>query len=210
MTASMISTSRSQLIKTEFERVVEGMQCKWLAFFSKHKATDDLPHLHCTIGVLELLIDFFRCNKNRMESQSYRGRSRACCCGCSVVLAAATWALEAIFVSALGQCSWSYVKVSTHFNLCAESFEMGQKLDDQQQYMDGIFVEKLLLPIMTSLEAYNRNMREDLRRFDEVMEQFRKHTYSLRRLILCGNNSQSEDMLQIYFQVGLPYLCCTC
>ena len=87
---------------------------------------------------------------------------------------------------------------------------MGQKLNDQQKYMDGIFVEKMLRPIMTSLEALNRHMREDLRQFDEVMEQYRKHTYSLRRLILCGNNSQSQDMLQIYFQVGLPQLSCTC
>lgn len=55
---------------------------------------------------------------------------------------------------------------------------------------------------MTTIEATNRATRAELKQFDEIMELFRKHMYSLRRLILYGSKSQSVDILQIYFQVG--------
>ena len=68
-------------------------------------------------------------------------------------------------------------------------------------YNSGFFVDKVTQPLITVMEAGHRAMRADLKQFDEVMEQFRRHTYSLRRLILYGSNPQSIAILQIYFQV---------
>ena len=85
----------------------------------------------------------------------------------------------------------------------ADLLEMAEIAGTMEPFLEGIVVDKMMRGVLTSLEASHRAGREDLKRFDEVMEQFRKHTYSLRRLILCGTLPQSIDMLQFYFQVHL-------
>lgn len=69
-------------------------------------------------------------------------------------------------------------------------------------FLEGLVVDKMLQSVITGQEAHHRLMREELKKFDEVMEQFRKHIYSLRRLILWGSHAHNIDMLQVYFQVG--------
>lgn len=78
---------------------------------------------------------------------------------------------------------------------------------DMQPWLEGVVVNKMLQTITGSIEGDHRAQREDLQKFDEVMEQFRQHTYSLRRLILCGTYDQSIEMLQFYFQVDLTSVC---
>ena len=68
-------------------------------------------------------------------------------------------------------------------------------------WLEGLVVDKMVQSVTTSMEAAHRAAREELKKFDEVMEQFRKHTYSLRRLILSGTHAQNMDMLRFYFQV---------
>ena len=67
--------------------------------------------------------------------------------------------------------------------------------------MEGAIVDRVLQPLITGMEATHRSMRDETKQFDEVMEQFRQHTYALRRLILNGTSAQSIEMLQVYFQV---------
>ena len=54
---------------------------------------------------------------------------------------------------------------------------------------------------MLAWEADYRERRNSIKQFDEVLETFRQHAYSLRRLILNGSNDKSLDMLRMYFQV---------
>ncbi len=56
---------------------------------------------------------------------------------------------------------------------------------------------------MLAWEADYREKRNSIKQFDEVLETFRQHAYSLRRLILNGSNDKSLDMLRMYFQVRL-------
>ena len=56
---------------------------------------------------------------------------------------------------------------------------------------------------MLAWEADYRERRSSIKQFDEVLETFRQHAYSLRRLILNGSNDKSLDMLRMYFQVQL-------
>ena len=70
-----------------------------------------------------------------------------------------------------------------------------------EPYVEGLYIDKAMQSVLTTTEAAHRSAREDLKQFDEVMEQFRRHVYSLRRLILSGKKSQNTDMLQMYFQV---------
>ncbi|KAK9806163.1 hypothetical protein WJX72_003697 [[Myrmecia] bisecta] len=49
-------------------------------------------------------------------------------------------------------------------------------------------------------EGWMRSLREDTKRYDEVMEVFRQHAYSLRRLIVCGTPAQRTDILHSYMQ----------
>lgn len=72
---------------------------------------------------------------------------------------------------------------------------------EMQPWMEGLVVNKMLQTITGSQEGAHRGQREDLQKFDEIMEQFRQHTYSLRSLILFGTYAQSIEMLQFYFQV---------
>lgn len=58
---------------------------------------------------------------------------------------------------------------------------------------------------MLSWEAVYREQRNSIKQFDEVLETFRQHAYSLRRLILNGSNDKSLDMLRMYFQVQLVW-----
>ena len=71
------------------------------------------------------------------------------------------------------------------------------------RWCDGILLEASLRPIMLNSEAGYREKRNTLKQFDEVLETFRQHAYSLRRLILNGSNDKSLDMLRMYFQVRL-------
>jgi len=66
-----------------------------------------------------------------------------------------------------------------------------------------MLLEASLRPIMLSWEADYREKRNSIKQFDEVLETFRQHAYSLRRLILNGSNDKSLDMLRMYFQVRL-------
>ncbi|KAL0025616.1 hypothetical protein WJX79_008377 [Trebouxia sp. C0005] len=68
------------------------------------------------------------------------------------------------------------------------------------RWCDGILLEASLRPIMLNSEAGYREKRNTLKQFDEVLETFRQHAYSLRRLILNGSNDKSLDMLRMYFQ----------
>ncbi len=73
------------------------------------------------------------------------------------------------------------------------------------RWCDGILLEGSLRPIMLSWEAVYREQRSSIKQFDEVLETFRQHAYSLRRLILNGSNDKSLDMLRMYFQVQLVW-----
>ncbi|DBA84483.1 TPA: hypothetical protein ACH3X1_006102 [Trebouxia sp. C0004] len=68
------------------------------------------------------------------------------------------------------------------------------------RWCDGVLLEATLRPIMLSWEAEYREKRNAIKQFDEVLETFRQHAYSLRRLILNGSNDKSLDMLRMYFQ----------
>lgn len=72
-----------------------------------------------------------------------------------------------------------------------------------EPYIEAVYIDKAMKSVLTTTEAAHRSAREDLKLFDEVMEQFRKHVYSLRRLILCGTQTQNGDMLRMYLQVEL-------
>ncbi len=69
------------------------------------------------------------------------------------------------------------------------------------RWCDGILLEAAVRPIMLAWEADYREKRNSIKQFDEVLETFRQHAYSLRRLILNGSNDKSLDMLRMYFQV---------
>ncbi|KAL0045095.1 hypothetical protein WJX82_008171 [Trebouxia sp. C0006] len=68
------------------------------------------------------------------------------------------------------------------------------------RWADGMLLEASLRPIMLAWEADYRERRSSIKQFDEVLETFRQHAYSLRRLILNGSNDKSLDMLRMYFQ----------
>ncbi|DBA97691.1 TPA: hypothetical protein ACH3X3_012580 [Trebouxia sp. C0006] len=73
------------------------------------------------------------------------------------------------------------------------------------RWADGMLLEASLRPIMLAWEADYRERRSSIKQFDEVLETFRQHAYSLRRLILNGSNDKSLDMLRMYFQVELVW-----
>ena len=73
------------------------------------------------------------------------------------------------------------------------------------RYWQGAILDKYMTPLLNTLESQMRGGRAETQQFDEVMESFRQHTYSLRQLILQGSNEQSVDILRLYFQVCLCY-----
>ena len=85
----------------------------------------------------------------------------------------------------------------------AEALARAYELDNYgQPYMEGLLANQYLQSIYRSLESFSRASRAEVRKYDEVMETFRRHVYSLRRLILSGTAEQNNDVLRRYFQVS--------
>lgn len=80
---------------------------------------------------------------------------------------------------------------------------------DASPYLDFAFLQSYLRSTYGNIEAFGRGVRAEVRQYDEIMEVFRQHVYSLRRLILSGSVEQSNDVLRRYFQVGHLDLSCT-
>ena len=85
----------------------------------------------------------------------------------------------------------------------AEALARAYELDKYgQPYLEGLLANQYLQSIYRSLESHSRASRAEVRKYDEVMETFRRHVYSLRRLILSGTAEQNNDVLRRYFQVS--------
>lgn len=69
-------------------------------------------------------------------------------------------------------------------------------------YGDGVVINGLLGTVYNIIESSHRSARAEVTKYDETMEVFRQHVYSLRRLILNGTVAQTNDIMRRYFQVG--------
>ena len=69
-------------------------------------------------------------------------------------------------------------------------------------YGDGVVINGLLGTVYNIIESHHRSARAEVTKYDETMEVFRQHVYSLRRLILSGTVAQTNDIMRRYFQVG--------
>ena len=87
----------------------------------------------------------------------------------------------------------------------AESMRMNERNRTGDRWWDGAILDGMLKPVTTATESFIREQRSTVKQYDEVLETFRQHAYSLRRLILNGSNDRSLNMLRMYFQV--PVLC---
>lgn len=87
----------------------------------------------------------------------------------------------------------------------AESMRMNERNRTGDRWWDGAILDGMLKPVTTATESFVREQRSTVKQYDEVLETFRQHAYSLRRLILNGSNDRSLNMLRMYFQV--PVLC---
>ena len=87
----------------------------------------------------------------------------------------------------------------------AESMRMNERNRTGDRWWDGVILDGMLKPVTTATESFIREQRSTVKQYDEVLETFRQHAYSLRRLILNGSNDRSLNMLRMYFQV--PMMC---
>ncbi len=90
----------------------------------------------------------------------------------------------------------------TFVMVCAAAAWQAERTGGGERYSEGMILNGMTQPAVLSHESFCRGQREEVKQFDEVVETFRQHAYSLRRLILNGSNQQSVDMLRMYFQVS--------
>lgn len=88
----------------------------------------------------------------------------------------------------------------------AEMYAKGSDDGTEPPYLEGVLANKFLTTIYQSLESQGRASRYEVRKFDEIMEEFRRHVYSLRHLILSGTIEQNNDVLRRYFQVSMTHV----
>ncbi|KAL6754297.1 SecA DEAD-like domain-containing protein [Haematococcus lacustris] len=89
-------------------------------------------------------------------------------------------------------------------------FNMVQQLDQSSgqvgTYVDGALVDTLVAGTQRSLEAAYSNARLEMKRYDQVVEDYRHSVYALRRIILLGSVQQRTQVLYMFIQFWVDEL----
>ncbi|KAL4434485.1 hypothetical protein ABPG75_000926 [Micractinium tetrahymenae] len=59
---------------------------------------------------------------------------------------------------------------------------------------------RAIATIIAGNESYLRSSRDGMRRYDEVVDRYRRHVYRLRRMLVQGGSADRRRLLHVYFQ----------
>ncbi|KAG1663910.1 hypothetical protein FOA52_002673 [Chlamydomonas sp. UWO 241] len=73
--------------------------------------------------------------------------------------------------------------------------------EDGPLYVDGLLVHTLVSGVRRPLDSVHQMSRWEAKRYDEVVEEYRRSIYSLRRLMLRGSAQQRTQVIYMFIQM---------
>ncbi|GAX81593.1 hypothetical protein CEUSTIGMA_g9021.t1 [Chlamydomonas eustigma] len=95
------------------------------------------------------------------------------------------------------------------YGMGALSQILGQQSEDESSaplHVDGVVVEGLVSGVRRPLESMHQMARLETKKYDEVIEEYRRSIYALRRLILQGTAQQRTQVIYMFIQIWVDRL----
>lgn len=80
-------------------------------------------------------------------------------------------------------------------------------LQISEQYTTGPIINYVQNDIKRVTDNMWRSARLETKKYDEVLDSYRRNLYSLRRVILTGDAQQRKRVLYMFIQVLVHYVC---
>ncbi|GLC77083.1 hypothetical protein PLESTF_001882400 [Pleodorina starrii] len=78
--------------------------------------------------------------------------------------------------------------------------QLGNQLQTGPDFLEGGPVDYFVNYVVRYQEAMFQNMRLETKKYDAVMEEYRRNLYTLRRLVLCGGDMQRAQIAYVLMQ----------